>query len=233
MNDYKGRRALVVLSGGMDSTTLLYLAAQECAAVRAVGFSYDQRHGRELRFAAETCDRLGVPFEVVPLTIPGAPSALQHDDVDVPTGHYAADTMKATVVSNRNMILIAMAVAVAQRHGCDVVLYGAHAGDHDIYPDCRAEFVEALARAVELCDWNPPSLIAPFVRSTKAGIASVGADLGVPFESTWSCYAGGDLHCGNCGTCVERREAFELAGVPDPTTYNPDALPLAELLTRR
>jgi 7-cyano-7-deazaguanine synthase len=137
--------------------------------------------------------------------------------------------MKATIVPNRNMIMLAVAVGFGLANGVEEVAYAAHAGDHAIYPDCRPEFVEALNGAVALCDWRKIKLVAPFLKKTKADIVTLGDELGVPFVMTWSCYVGGKNHCGKCGTCVERREAFDLAGIKDPTTY--DAVPpVAQLL---
>jgi 7-cyano-7-deazaguanine synthase len=131
--------------------------------------------------------------------------------------------MKTTVVPNRNMILLALATGHALSIGAQQVAYAAHSGDHAIYPDCRNEFADAMARAMALCDWSQVELYRPFVDWTKADIVRRGAELGVPFGQTWSCYKGGNKHCGRCGTCIERREAFDLAGVEDPTNYKPDA----------
>lgn len=127
--------------------------------------------------------------------------------------------MKLTVVPNRNMILLALAGAWAVSTKSEAIAYAAHAGDHAIYPDCRPEFAEAMQGALLLCDWHPVRIARPFLAMSKADLVKLGAELGVPFALTWSCYKGGDKHCGKCGTCVERREAFELAGVPDPTKY--------------
>ena len=154
-----------------------------------------------------------------------AGSALTSSEIEVPEGHYAEDNMKATVVPNRNMILLSVAAGWAISSKYDRIAYAAHSGDHAIYPDCRNEFAEALDGAIRLADWHEVSLYRPFVDMTKADIVSLGAKLGVPFEKTWSCYKGQDLHCGRCGTCVERREAFYLAGVDDPTTYAQMHLP--------
>ncbi len=145
------------------------------------------------------------------------------DDVDVPHGHYAAENMAVTVVPNRNAIMLSIAYGVAVARGARIVAAAVHAGDHYVYPDCRPGFVEAFDRmqreAVE--GFGDPSLClyAPFVHKTKAEIVEIGAALGVPYEDTWSCYEGGEVHCGLCGTCNERKEAFRLAGVPDPTEY--------------
>jgi 7-cyano-7-deazaguanine synthase len=129
--------------------------------------------------------------------------------------------MRVTVVPNRNAIMLSVAFGVAASRGYDAVAIGVHTGDHAIYPDCRAEFIQAFDRMerVSLGEWWRVGLMAPFVHMTKADIVTVGDDIGIPFADTWSCYEGGEVHCGRCGTCVERKEAFGLAGVPDPTVY--------------
>lgn len=217
-----GKKTVVVMSGGMDSTTLLYYLRSLGRDVLPLGVDYGQRHARELLAARTICNRLGLVYEVADLhqIRPLLGGSSQTDaSVPVPEGHYAEESMKKTVVPNRNMILLSLAIARAISAGADEVAYGAHAGDHAIYPDCRGEFVQIMKEAALLCDWTPIKLVAPFVDLTKAGIAKKGAELGVPFELTWSCYKGADLHCGRCGTCVERREAFILSGVSDPTQY--------------
>jgi 7-cyano-7-deazaguanine synthase len=216
-------KTVVLLSGGMDSTTLLYERLYyRYDTVRAVSVYYGQRHKKELEYARRTCEKLTVPFDVVDLSAIGSlltGSALTDLSVAVPEGHYAEESMKATVVPNRNMMMLSIATAVAITHGYDQVAFAAHAGDHAIYPDCRREFVDALNASILLCDWNAPHLDAPFLDMTKADICKLGYRLGVPYEETWSCYVGGDVHCGKCGTDVERIEAFADAEVPDPTVY--------------
>ncbi len=152
-----------------------------------------------------------------------AGSSLTSADVQVPLGHYAEESMKATVVPNRNMIMLAIAAGWAISTKADGVAYAAHGGDHAIYPDCRPEFADAVDAALRLADWHEMRLLRPFVSLTKAQLVAKGIELGVPFADTWSCYQGGDQHCGECGTCIERREAFHLAGVPDPTSYRAGA----------
>ena len=226
-------KSLVVHSGGMDSTVLLYQLLQAGDEVKALSINYGQRHSRELEAARAVCAELGVEHRVADLSGLSdllAGSALTSSDIEVPEGHYAEDNMKATVVPNRNMILLSVAAGWAISSKYDRIAYAAHSGDHAIYPDCRNEFAEALDGAIRLADWHEVSLYRPFVDMTKADIVSVGAKLGVPFEKTWSCYKGQDLHCGHCGTCVERREAFYLAGVDDPTTYAEDAPTVQEMV---
>lgn len=216
-------KTVVVVSGGLDSTVLLHKCHAEDPNVLALSIRYGQRHARELEHAAMAAKRLGVPHEVLDVraglgeALKG--SALTSDNIPVPLGHYEDESMKATVVPNRNMLLLAIAGSYAISHGAGRLAYGAHAGDHAIYPDCRPDFVDAMDEAFGLCDWKPLELHAPFLFGSKAEIVLEGARLGVAMETTWSCYQGGDLHCGRCGTCVERREAFERAGVQDLTQY--------------
>ena len=226
-------KTILIHSGGMDSTVLLYHLIQEGNTVKALSINYGQRHCKELDFAAELTAQLGVEHKIADLrsvTTLLACSSLTSSDIEVPEGHYAEENMKATVVPNRNMILLSLAAGWAISNRYDHVSYAAHAGDHDIYPDCREEFTDALDKAIRLADWHEVSLHRPFVTKTKADIAVLGAELGVPFEKTWSCYKGEELHCGRCGTCVERREAFHLAGISDPTPYQPEAPTISEMV---
>lgn len=217
------RKVLVILSGGLDSTVLAYYTAgrPDTELVGCVSVDYGQRHGKELSRAARTCGKLNVPHTVLDLhsvrDALGASSLTS--DQDVPHGHYAEDSMKKTVVPNRNMILMALAVGVGITQGAEIVSYGAHAGDHAVYPDCRPEFANAMVAAIRLCDYRPIELTAPFIQATKADIVGIGREFGVPFEDTWTCYEGGQVSCGCCGTCVERLEAFHLAQVRDPLEY--------------
>jgi len=214
-------RTVLIYSGGLDSTVLLYHLRAEGHEVRGLGIDYGQRHRRELEAAAGICGLLSVEYRVADLSTLRAllgGSALT-DDLAVPDGHYTEESMKQTVVPNRNMIMLAVAIGWAVCLRYDAVAYAAHAGDPTVYPDCRPEFAETMDRAAALCDWHPVRLLRPFVGKTKADLVRIGAGLGVPFERTWSCYRGGEYHCGRCGTCVERREAFAIAGVADPTEY--------------
>lgn len=217
----RGGGVVLVYSGGLDSTVLLYHLRERGDEVRCLGVDYGQRHRRELEAGREICGRLGVEHRIADLTAitPLLGGSALTDDIDVPEGHYADATMKVTVVPNRNMILLSVAIGWALSSRCEAVAYAAHSGDHPIYPDCRREFIDAMAGAARLCDWQPVRIETPFVDRSKADIVRLGERLGVPFHLTWSCYRGGEVHCGRCGTCVERREAFELAGVADPTVY--------------
>ncbi len=188
----------------------------------ALSIDYGQRHRRELDHARQIAGRLGVEWQLADLSRIApllAGSSQTSPSIAVPHGHYAEESMKQTVVPNRNMIMLSIAAGWAISRQFDRVAYGAHTGDHTIYPDCRPEFVAALRGAMLLADWRAIDLYCPFVGMSKAQIVSLGATLGVDFAATWSCYEGGEIHCGQCGTCYERQEAFARAGVVDPTAY--------------
>jgi 7-cyano-7-deazaguanine synthase len=215
-------KVVAIYSGGMDSTALLYHLRAEGHEVTALSVDYGQTHRRELDSARRICESIGLRHDIADLrgiTHLLGGNSLTDTSIEVPEGHYAAENMKATVVPNRNMIMLSVAIGYAITLRALYVAYGAHAGDHTIYPDCRPEFAAAVNTAAMLADWHQVELLRPFVRMTKAEIAKRGAELEVPFGLTWSCYKGGDVHCGRCGTCVERREAFEVAGLVDPTEY--------------
>ncbi len=220
-------KTLVICSGGLDSVTLAYKVAAERTLQGLVSFDYGQRHKKELAFAKIAADKLGVPHHLIDISEVGrmlGGSALT-DRIDVPDGHYAEENMKITVVPNRNAIMLAIAYGVASAQGAQNVAAAVHGGDHFIYPDCRPGFIHAFETMQNLAleGFSQISLYTPFLEKTKAQIVSEGARLGVDFSNTWSCYKGGDIHCGRCGTCVERREAFDIAGVVDPTVYkDPD-----------
>ena len=216
-------KTLVICSGGLDSVTLAHQVATHHALAGLVSFDYGQRHKKELAFAALCAQRLGVPHTTLDLSILGTQlggSALT-DDIAVPDGHYAEDSMKITVVPNRNAIMLAIAYGIATARNLDAVGAAFHGGDHFIYPDCRPAFTDAFEKMqnAALDGMANIRLHTPFLKMTKGDIVTTGARLGVPFAETWSCYKGGANHCGRCGTCVERREAFHHAGLPDPTTY--------------
>ncbi|AUH32871.1 7-cyano-7-deazaguanine synthase QueC [Paracoccus tegillarcae] len=220
-------KAIVVCSGGLDSVSLAHVLANQGALSRLVSFDYGQRHLKELDFAARCAQRLSVPHHIIDMRSIGAAlsgSALT-DDIDVPDGHYAEETMKITVVPNRNAIMLTIAYGIAAAQGDTAVATAVHGGDHFIYPDCRPAFTrafEAMQHAA-LDGYANVTLLTPFVDQSKADIVTAGAQAGTPFAQTWSCYKGGALQCGRCGTCIERREAFHLAGIPDPTVYaDPD-----------
>lgn len=218
--------AVLIVSGGMDSVTLAYHYAKQGYALHLLSVHYGQRHARELACARAAATALGARWDLLDLrglTALLTGNALTDASVSVPEGHYAAENMKATVVPNRNAMMLSAAVAVAVAEKAELVGTGVHAGDHYIYPDCRPEFLVAMDRAARLGNEgfaHPDFHIeAPFITWTKTAIAAHGHKLGVPFGDTWSCYVGGAAHCGKCGTCTERIEAFRDAGIPDPTVY--------------
>ncbi|MDR2862926.1 MAG: 7-cyano-7-deazaguanine synthase QueC [Puniceicoccales bacterium] len=227
-------KTVVVFSGGLDSTVLLAKLVAGGRDCRALTIDYGQRHRREIESARAICALLGVPHRIADLRalIPlWGSNSLTDSSVCVEDGHYTEERMKSTVVPGRNLILLSVAAAWAIAEKCDTLAYGAHSGDHAIYPDCRPEFAEAAGHAIALADWHKVTLERPFVSMDKAQIARLGITLNAPLHLSWSCYKGGTLHCGRCGTCIERREAFWNAGIPDPTTYAPDA-PAAEVLAK-
>jgi len=215
-------KVVVVYSGGLDSTVLLYHLLAEGHEVRAVSVHYGQRHARELAAAAEIAAGRSVAHQVLDLAALGAlfpGRALTSAAAEVPQREYSPESLAVTTVPNRNMILLAAALSWAAHLRFDAAAYAAHAGMPITYPDCRPEFARAMAAAARVCDWRPLEVLAPFVSWTKADVVRRGAALGAPLGRTWSCYVGGDKHCGRCGTCLDRRQAFVGAGVPDPTEY--------------
>lgn len=239
-------KVVTLLSGGLDSATLAYDYARGGAELHCLSFDYGQRHRQELEVAASLAEDLNAAHHVVtlgvlptgehlrqqghvlPLATVLKGSSLTDPSVEVPDGHYASDTMKATVVPNRNAIMLSIAYGVAVAEEADIVAFAAHAGDHAIYPDCRPEFVGALNDALRAGNaWDDstptPFISAPYLTLSKADIATFAWEYGVPIGRTWSCYKGGAVHCGVCGTCYERREALKEAqvrlGFEDPTTY--------------
>lgn len=212
---------LLVLSGGLDSTTLLYDYADSIAL--AVTFQYGSNHNkREAAFAKYHCDKLGIEHIEIDLAFMGKyfKSSLLDGADAIPEGNYDEDNMKFTVVPFRNGIMLSVAAGLAESRGLKNVMMANHSGDHAIYPDCRPEFVKAMTAAIEAGTYEGVKLVAPYTDITKADIVSRGAKLGIDYSKTYSCYKGGEHHCGVCGTCRERKEAFALAGVKDDTIYD-------------
>jgi 7-cyano-7-deazaguanine synthase len=215
-------KAIVLLSGGMDSVAALYDARSHHDVVAAISFDYGAKHNhKEIPFASYHCRKFDVEHRVIPLDFVDElfKSDLLKSGGAIPDGHYEEETMKSTVVPFRNGIMLSIAAGFAESKDASGLVIAAHSGDHAIYPDCREEFMKSMAAAIQLGTYAGITLLRPFISMTKADIASRGKALGVDFSQTWSCYKGGALHCGTCGTCVERREAFMVAGIPDPTTY--------------
>ena len=211
---------ILILSGGMDSVTLLYDYQERIAL--AISFDYGSNHNaREIPFARMHCERLGIPHHVIPLDFMSTyfRSSLLSGADDIPEGHYADENMKSTVVPFRNGIMLAIATGMAETNDLSYVMMANHGGDHTIYPDCRPEFVEAFDAAAHAGTFNGVHLLSPYCHMTKSQIAARGRELGINYAETWSCYNGGDKHCGRCGTCIERKEALAEAGIPDPTDY--------------
>lgn len=215
-------KVVVLCSGGMDSVTALHWARRQHEVLAALSFDYGSKHNhREIPFAADQARSLGLFHQVITLGFMNGcfTSTLLTSGGEVPEGHYEAATMKQTVVPFRNAIMLAIATGIAESRGAAGLVIAAHGGDHAIYPDCREDFMRAMGDAMRHGTYSGMVLLRPFIALSKAQIAAEGARLGVDYARTWSCYKGGEIHCGRCGTCVERREAFLLAGLPDPTVY--------------
>jgi 7-cyano-7-deazaguanine synthase len=214
------KNALLVLSGGMDSTTLLYERASEISL--AVSFDYGSNHnGREIPFAKFHCEKLGIEHLTIPLKFMHDyfKSSLLSGADAIPEGTYADENMKSTVVPFRNGIMLSVAAGLAESRGLSKVMMANHFGDHDIYPDCRKEFVDAMSQAMAAGTYANITIDAPYTLISKADIARRGKTLGVDYGQTWSCYKGGKVHCGKCATCLERKAALAEAGIEDTTEY--------------
>ncbi len=215
--------SVLIVSGGMDSITMLYEYSDRIAI--GLSFDYGSNHNaREIPFARLHCERLGIRHVVIGLDFMHRyfKSSLLEGADAIPEGHYAGDNMKSTVVPFRNGIMLAIAAGIAESNGLRHVMMANHGGDHAIYPDCRPEFVSAFGAAVSAGTYEGITVEAPYTDITKADIARRGSALGIDYSETWSCYKGGERHCGRCGTCVERREALAEAGIEDNTVYDGD-----------
>lgn len=214
-------KVVVIYSGGMDSFTVLHHAVRQGHDVYALSFNYGQRHVRELDAAASVCKQLGIPHKIVDITAINsllAGSSLT-SDIEIPEGHYAEASMQSTVVPNRNMILLSLAIGYAVSLGAEAVYYGAHSGDHAIYPDCRPEFVEKMNDVSLIANYEPVRIEVPYLRHDKAEILADGLRMNLDYSQTWTCYNGREKACGKCGACVERLEAFAANHVIDPLQY--------------
>ena len=212
--------SVIIVSGGMDSTTLLYDRRDEIAL--AISFDYGSNHNAgEIPYAEMHCKRLGIEHITIPLDFMHKyfrSSLLEGADA-IPEGHYADENMKSTVVPFRNGIMLAVAAGVAESRNLTKLLIANHGGDHTIYPDCRPEFISAMDSATNAGTYVGVRVVAPYTNITKGDIARIGKKLGIDYAETWSCYKGGEKHCGKCGTCVERKEALAYAGIEDTTEY--------------
>ena len=214
------KTSVIIVSGGMDSITLLYDKKDEIAL--GISFDYGSNHNaKEIPLAKMHCERLGIEHITIPLEFMHLyfKSSLLEGADAIPEGHYAADNMKSTVVPFRNGIMLAIAVGIAESRGLKKVLIANHGGDHTIYPDCRPEFISAINDAAKAGTYTDTEVAAPYTNITKTDIAKIGKSLGIDYAETWSCYKGGEKHCGKCGTCVERKEALAKAGIKDNTEY--------------
>lgn len=214
------KNSIIILSGGMDSVTLLY--DQKDYIALAVTFDYGSNHNkREAEYAAYHCEQLGIDHIVIPLAFihDYFTSSLLQGAEAIPEGHYQDKNMKSTVVPFRNGIMLSIACGLAESRGLTKVLIANHAGDHAIYPDCRATFIDAMNQAMAYGTYEHINIYAPYTSFSKTDIAKVGKVLGIDYSKTYSCYKGGEKHCGKCGTCVERKEALRDAGIDDPTEY--------------
>ncbi|MFH1199130.1 MAG: 7-cyano-7-deazaguanine synthase QueC [Candidatus Omnitrophota bacterium] len=219
----KRTKAVIIASGGMDSTTLLYDIIAQGYEVYALSINYNQKHFKELDFIRKTCKKLKIPHKIIDLSRVGKEllfaSALTSNKINIPEGNYKEKNMRFTVVPNRNMIFLSLASGYAISLGAKKVFYGAHAGDHALYPDCRKKFVQAMRKAISLAHWGPLELEAPYLNLSKSDITKKGKTLGVDYALTWSCYQGREKACGKCGTCQERLAAFKKISIKDPLEY--------------
>lgn len=214
------KNSVIIVSGGMDSITLLYDHKDEIAL--GISFDYGSNHNaREIPFAKMHCERLGIRHITINLDFMHQyfKSSLLDGAEAIPEGHYADDNMKSTVVPFRNGIMLSIAIGIAESNNLDQVFIANHGGDHTIYPDCRPEFINAIDAAATAGTYNNVKVVAPYTKITKSDIARIGKKLGIDYTETWSCYKGGEVHCGKCGTCVERKEALAEAGIEDKTIY--------------
>jgi 7-cyano-7-deazaguanine synthase len=217
------QKVVVIYSGGMDSFTVLHKAIEQGKDVYPLTFNYGQRHSKEIDYAARVCQELNIEHKVVDISAISqlmAGSSLTTDsDVDIPEGHYEEDSMKSTVVPNRNMVLLSMAIAYAVSIDANAVYYGAHSGDHAIYPDCRPEFVHKMNEVSQIANYQPISIVSPYIDNNKIEILADGLRMGLDYGKSWTCYNGREKACGVCGSCVERLEAFASNAITDPLAY--------------
>lgn len=214
-------KVVVIFSGGMDSFTVLNRALKDGKEVYALSFDYGQRHVKELDCAREACENLKVNHKVIDISAINqllAGSSLT-DDIDIPEGHYEAESMKSTVVPNRNMILLSLAVGYAVSVKASQVYYGAHSGDHAIYPDCRPEFVMKMNDVCQIANYEAVEIFSPYLHHNKAEILADGISMALDYSQTWTCYNGREHACGKCGACQERLEAFAENKLTDPLQY--------------
>ena len=209
--------ALVVYSGGLDSYTLLNKALQNFKKVEAITFDYGQKHKKEIDYAKNNCLELGITHKVIKLDIADllSNSALVGDS-KIPEGNYDKEKMKQTIVPNRNMIMISIAASLAIKNKLQYLWYAAHAGDHEIYPDCRPEFIQKLGDVLSICDYHEIKFEAPFMNLSKQQIVAEGVKMNLDYAKAWTCYVGGEKPCMKCSACLERKSAFAANNIKDP-----------------
>ena len=214
-------KVVVIYSGGMDSFTVLNKAVNDGFDVYALSFDYGQRHVKELEYAANVCKLLNIHHKIVDISAINSiiSGSSLTDDIDVPEGHYESENMKQTVVPNRNMILLSLAVGYAVSLEANKVYYGAHSGDHAIYPDCRPEFVQKMQDVCAIANYEAVDIVVPYLNDDKIEILADGLKMGLDYALTWTCYNGREKACGKCGACQERLEAFKLNNATDPLSY--------------
>ena len=215
-------KIIVVYSGGLDSFTLLNEAIRSGKDVSALSFDYGQKHNKELHFVEKFCAQESIDSKIV--NVSSIKELFQGssltDEIDIPKGHYEDDSMKSTVVPNRNMILISLALGYAVTKEAEEVWFGAHAGDHAIYPDCRPGFVEKMDAVARIANYSPIAVKAPYIAMSKTEILAIGLNMQLDYGLTWTCYEGKELACGSCGACHERLESFAANNVIDPIKYS-------------
>lgn len=214
-------KVVIIYSGGMDSYTVLNRAIRDGYKPYPLTFNYGQRHKKEIDVAAAVCQELGLEHKIVDIT--AINQLLQGSsltsDIDIPEGHYEQENMKSTVVPNRNMILLSLAIGYAVSIGASKVFYGAHSGDHAIYPDCRPEFVNKMNEVSQIANYEPVEIVSPYLKQSKIEILKDGLSMGLDYGKSWTCYNGREKACGRCGACQERLEAFRLNNCEDPLEY--------------
>ncbi|MCQ2607809.1 MAG: 7-cyano-7-deazaguanine synthase QueC [Bacteroidales bacterium] len=212
--------SVIILSGGMDSVTLLHEYKDSIAL--AISFNYGSKHNeKEIPFAKMHCEQLGIKHIVISMDFMQQyfSSSLLQGGEEIPEGNYNDENMKSTVVPFRNGIMLSIAAGFAENYGLKHVMMANHAGDHAIYPDCRPLFAQKMSEAIAAGTYDGITLETPYTTISKTDIAKHGKALGLDYTQTWSCYKGGAIHCGKCGTCNERKEALRDAGIEDKTVY--------------
>ena len=227
-------KILQIYSGGMDSTALLYAFIEQGHTIETIWFDYGQKHKKESLYGKKICDKLKIPFNTVNLTELNSflSNSSLSGDMEIPNSHYEDSSAISTIVPNRNMMMLSIATAKAINDKMDAIAFGCHYGDRKVYPDCRLEFTQALQTAISLADRHMVKLLTPVIDISKAEIVTLGQKLNVPWQETWTCYKGKEKHCGQCPTCIERREAFYLANIKDPTEYQEDSQTVDELVKK-